>query len=104
MQVSFRKVFLGSLIAATFAMPAAAEIKVGVVDIAKLFEESPQAKVVQDGLKAEFGPRLQQLIAQEKLKVIKWEQDRGEMAKSRFVNNGPKELAGRNAKARGGRE
>ena len=34
----------------------------------------------------------QQLIAQEKLKVIKWERDRGEMAKSRFVNNGPKEL------------
>ena len=46
MQVSFRKVFLGSLIAATFALPAAAEIKIGVVDIAKLFAESPQAKVV----------------------------------------------------------
>ena len=56
MQVSFRKIFLGSLIAATFAMPAAAaEIKIGVVDIAKLFEESPQAKVVQEGLRAEFG-------------------------------------------------
>ena len=50
MQVSFRKILLGSLIAATFSMPAAAEIKVGVVDIAKLFEESPQAKVVQESL------------------------------------------------------
>jgi outer membrane protein len=83
-QVSFRKVFLGSLIAATFAVPAAAaEIKVGVVDIAKLFEDSPQAKVVQDGLKAEFGPRLQQLIAQEqalKTRNDKYQKDLATMA------------------------
>jgi len=83
-QVSFRKVFLGSLIAATFAVPAAAaEIKVGVVDIAKLFDESPQAKVVQDGLKAEFGPRLQQLIAQEqalKTRNDKYQKDLATMA------------------------
>ena len=65
MQVSFRKVFLGSLIAATFAVPAIAEIKIGVIDYAKLFEESPQAKVVQEALRAEFQPRLQQLVAQE---------------------------------------
>jgi outer membrane protein len=83
-QVSFRKVFLGSLIAATFAIPAtAADIKVGVVDIAKLFDESPQAKVVQDGLKAEFGPRLQQLIAQEqalKTRNDKYQKDLATMA------------------------
>lgn len=42
-----------------------AEIKVGVVDYARLFEESPQAKVVQESLRAEFGPRLQQLVTQE---------------------------------------
>jgi outer membrane protein len=64
-QVSFRKILLGSLAAAAFAMPAMAEIKVGVVDYARLFEESPQAKVVQEGLRAEFGPRLQQLVTQE---------------------------------------
>ena len=83
MQVSFRKVFLGSLIAATFALPAAAEVKVGVVDIAKLFEESPQAKVVQEGLKAEFQPRLQQLIAQEqalKTRNDKYQKDAATMA------------------------
>lgn len=83
MQVSFRKVFLGSLVAATFAMPAAAEIKVGVVDIARLFEESPQAKVVQEGLKAEFQPRLQQLIAQEqslKTRNDKYQKDAATMA------------------------
>jgi outer membrane protein len=82
-QVSFRNVFLGSLIAATFAMPAAAEVKVGVVDIARLFEESPQAKVVQDGLKAEFQPRLQQLIAQEqslKTRNDKYQKDAATMA------------------------
>jgi outer membrane protein len=82
-QVSFRKILLGSLIAATFSMPAAAELKVGVVDIAKLFEESPQAKVVQENLKAEFGPRLQQLIAQEqalKTRNDKYQKDLATMA------------------------
>ena len=49
-----------------FAIPAmAADLKIGVVDYARLFDESPQAKVVRDSLQAEFGPRLQQLIAQE---------------------------------------
>src|SRR5688572_30883012 len=47
------------------AVPAAAEIKVGVINYARLFEESPQAKVVRDSLQAEFGPRLQQLVTQE---------------------------------------
>ena len=66
MQVSFRKVILGSLAAMAFAFPAmSAEIKIGVVDYARLFEESPQAKVVRDALQAEFGPRLQQLVTQE---------------------------------------
>lgn len=46
----------------------------------------------------------QQLIAQEKLKVAKWEQDQGEMADSRFVRHRPQEENGRSAKARGGRE
>ncbi|HEU4592483.1 MAG TPA: OmpH family outer membrane protein [Steroidobacteraceae bacterium] len=42
-----------------------AEIKIGVVDYARLFEDSPQAKVVRDSLQAEFGPRLQQLVTQD---------------------------------------
>ena len=66
MQVSFRKLLLGSLAVVAFAVPAAAaEIKVGVINYARLFEESPQAKVVRDSLQAEFGPRLQQLVTQE---------------------------------------
>jgi circadian clock protein KaiC len=45
-----------------------------------------------------------QLIAQEELKVVKWEQDRGAMAKSRFVRKSSEEADGRGAKARGGRK
>ena len=47
------------------AAPAMAEIKVGVIDYARLLDESPQAKVVTEALRAEFGPRLQQLQTQE---------------------------------------
>lgn len=65
MQVSFRKVLLGSLAATLLAVPAMAEIKIGVVDYARLLEDSPQAKVVTEALRGEFGPRLQQLSAQE---------------------------------------
>jgi outer membrane protein len=65
-QVSFRKILLGSLAATALAMPAvAAELKIGVIDYARLFDESPQAKVVRESLQAEFGPRLQQLVTQE---------------------------------------
>jgi circadian clock protein KaiC len=41
-----------------------------------------------------------QLIAQEKLRVVNWEHDRSEMAKSRFGNNVPKQAGGRSAKGR----
>jgi outer membrane protein len=64
-QVSFRKIFLGSLVAAAIAAPAMAEVKVGVIDYARLLEDSPQAKVVSEALRAEFGPRYQQLVTQE---------------------------------------
>jgi outer membrane protein len=47
------------------AMPAAAQVKVGVVDYARLMEESPQAKAVQDAIRAEFGPRNQQILTQQ---------------------------------------
>jgi outer membrane protein len=63
--VSFRKVFMGSLAASLLAVPAMAEVKVGVVDYARLLEDSPQAKQVQESLRAEFGPRLQQIVAAE---------------------------------------
>lgn len=65
MQFSFRKILLGSFAASLLAVPAMAQVKVGVVDYARLLEDSPQAKQVQESLRAEFGPRLQQIVAAE---------------------------------------
>jgi len=65
-QVSFRKVLMGALVSAALSVPAMAELKIGVVDYARLLEQSPQAKALQDSLKNEFGPRYQQLLAQDK--------------------------------------
>jgi circadian clock protein KaiC len=45
-----------------------------------------------------------QLIAQEELKVKKWERDRGEMARSRSASPGLQAGNGRSAKVRGGRK
>ncbi len=45
-----------------------------------------------------------QLIAQEELKLKKWEQDRGAMARSRSVNKGSRASNGGSATARGGRK
>lgn len=45
-----------------------------------------------------------QLIAQEEIKLKRWEQDRSEMAKSRSTKAGLQEGDGRSAKSRGGRK
>ena len=50
MQVSFRKILVGIVFAASLAAPAMAEIKIGVVDYGRLFEESPQAKALKEAL------------------------------------------------------
>jgi outer membrane protein len=65
-QVSLRKILVGTLVSAALSVPAMAELKIGVVDYARLLEQSPQAKALQDSLKNEFGPRYQQLLAQDK--------------------------------------
>ena len=65
MQVSLRKILVGTLVSVAFSASAMAEIKIGVVDYARLLELSPQAKALQDSLKNEFGPRYQQLLAQD---------------------------------------
>jgi len=64
-QVSLRKILVGTLASAALSVPAIAEVKIGVVDYARLIEQSPQAKALQDSLKNEFGPRYQQLLAQD---------------------------------------
>jgi circadian clock protein KaiC len=45
-----------------------------------------------------------QLIAQEELKINKWEQDRRDMARSRAVNNRAQTVDGKRAKTRAGRK
>ena len=50
--------------AATIA-PAQADIKIGVVNAARLLQESPQAKTVQDALRAEFAPKQRELAGQQ---------------------------------------
>jgi outer membrane protein len=64
-QVSLRKILVGTLVTAALSVPVMAEVKIGVVDYARLLEQSPQAKALQDALKNEFGPRYQQLLAQD---------------------------------------
>lgn len=83
MQVSFRNILVGTLAAAALSVPAMAEVKIGVIDYAKLLEASPQAKAVQDALRNEFGPRYQQLVTQEqalKTRADKLQKDAATMA------------------------
>lgn len=83
MQVSIRKLLVGIALAVAFTAPAMAQQpKIGVIDYARLFEESPQAKALKDSLNAEFGPRLQQLVAQEqafKTRTEKFQKDSATM-------------------------
>ena len=68
--------------AATIA-PAQADIKIGVVNAARLLQESPQAKAVQDALRAEFAPKQRELAGQQaalKAKQDKYEKDAATMS------------------------
>ena len=68
----------GLLISALAVVPAQAEIKIGVVNAARLLQESPQAKAVQDSLRGEFAPKQRELAAQQaalKAKQEKYEKD-----------------------------
>lgn len=52
------KVFLSTaVLAAGLVSVAQAELKIGVVNYARLMQESPQAKVALDGIRTEFAPR-----------------------------------------------
>lgn len=46
---------------ALMATPAWADLKIGYVDYGRLMQESPQAKAVQDALRAEFAPKQKEL-------------------------------------------
>jgi outer membrane protein len=81
-QVSIRKILVGIVFASTLAAPAMAQLKIGVVDYARLVQESPQAKALSEALTAEFGPREQQLIASQqslKARTEKFQKDSATM-------------------------
>jgi len=64
------------------AMPARAELKIGIVDYNRLAAESPQAKAISDALRAEFSPRerdLQNMQNQLKVKEEKLQKDSATM-------------------------
>ena len=51
---------------AVLNVAAAADVKIGVVDVAKLLEESPQAEGLRKRLDSEFQRRSQELLSQQK--------------------------------------
>jgi outer membrane protein len=52
-------------VASLAAVPAWAELKIGVVDFGRLVDESPQAKVALDAIRTEFTPRQRDLQNQQ---------------------------------------
>ena len=68
----------GLSLAALAVLPAQAEIKIGVVNAARLLQESPQAKAVQETLRNEFAPKQREVAALQaalKAKQEKYEKD-----------------------------
>ena len=54
------------LVASLAGAAAAAEMKVGVVTLDRLMQESPQGKAVAEALQAEFGEKQRELVSQQK--------------------------------------
>src|SRR6476620_4197638 len=68
----------GLLLGALAVLPAQADIKIGVVNAARLLQESPQAKAVQETLRSEFAPKQREVAALQsalKAKQEKYEKD-----------------------------
>jgi outer membrane protein len=66
--MSFRRwavVLSGVVALAAAAAPAWADFKIGVVNYAKLMQESPQAKAAQDALRGEFAGKQKELQTQQ---------------------------------------
>jgi outer membrane protein len=58
-------VISGILLLAAAAAPAWADLKIGVVQYARLMQESPQAKAAQDALRGEFAGKQKELQTQQ---------------------------------------
>jgi len=94
-------VLLSAALLTGFAAQASAELKIGVVSIPRLAQESPQAKAAHDALSAEFGPRQKALLSQQdelKKKADQLTKDEPTMtdiqraAKEREITNGNRDL------------
>lgn len=62
----YKRMFSAMVLSASMAlcaMPALAEVRVGVVNIAKLMEEAPQAREAQSRIESEFAPREKEVVA-----------------------------------------
>lgn len=73
------------LAAGGMALPAQAEIKVGVVNYGRLMQDSPQAKTALDAIRAEFAPREKELQGQQvtlKSKEERMQKDAATMSES----------------------
>ena len=84
----------GVLLAMAVAVPARADIKIGVVNYQRLAQGSPQAKAAQDALQADFAPRQRELATlqgQLKAKEDKLQKDAATMSESQR-SNAEKEL------------
>jgi outer membrane protein len=82
------------LLAAGFAVPAMAEMKVGVVNYSRLMQDSPQAKTALDAIRAEFAPREKELQSTQvslKSKEERMQKDAATMSESQR-SNAEKEL------------
>ncbi|HEY3731249.1 MAG TPA: OmpH family outer membrane protein [Steroidobacteraceae bacterium] len=101
--MSFRRVVvMAGVVALAAAAPAWADLKIGVVNYAKLMQESPQAKAAQDALRAEFAGKQKELQTQQaalKSKEDNLQRDQGTMSSEqrngieRDVRDGNRELS-----------
>ena len=61
------KVTLVLALVSVFAMPASAQqVKIGVVNVPALLQNSPQTKAAMDALQEEFAPRQREILAKQK--------------------------------------
>jgi len=99
-----RNIVAGLLLAGCALGAGAAELKLGFVNTARLFEESPQARAAQQALEGEFLPRQRELAGQQKAlqeKQEKLKRDAAVMAEAdrnraeRELRDGERDLARR---------
>ncbi|MGH8258271.1 MAG: OmpH family outer membrane protein [Steroidobacteraceae bacterium] len=78
-----KSVFWGAAAALLLATsPVWAELKIGYVNYSQLLQQSPQAKTIQDALRAEFQPRQRELVTEQqslKARADKFQRDAATM-------------------------